>query len=206
MAFRVAPKLMSTSCDTFKHPHYEQYDYKFYHPQLFTSTLHHYEPDKGTKKFFNDYRRCHVSELTLKKNLDKSEASALQIRPTWYSDKTDRVLGRRKIDREALFPIIHNKPLYKLSNCIPDRERDRDKKLMDEAQQHRRQYKDLTGSRHERVSYFHRPGPASDIHMQKKKQEGIEGDYPNNLRVVQEAIYRLQRQDPMVNLMDNDVF
>ena len=206
MAFRVAPKLTSTTHDTFKHPQYEQYDYKFHHPQLFTNTLHHYGPDKGTKKFFNDYRRCHVSELTLRKNEEKIQQPNVHIRPTWYSDKIDRVLGKRKIDREALFPIIQNKPLYRLSNRIPDRERDRDKRFMDEAQQHRSQYKDLTSSLHQRSSYFHRPIPASHIHLQRKKQDGMNGDHPNNLRVAQESIYYLQREVPLVNSMENDVF
>ena len=206
MAFRAAPRFKSTTHDTFKHPHLEQYDYKYYHPQLFTNSLHHYDPDKGTTKFFNDYRRSHISEQTLKKNLDRFETSTLQIRPTWYSDKTDRVLGKRKMDREALFPVIHNKPLYTLSNRIPDRMRDRDKKLMDEVQHHRLQYKDLTGSLHERSPYFHCPSPASDVFQQRNMAEGMKGEYPSNTRVAEESIYRLQRADPLVKFMENDIY
>ena len=206
MAFHVAPKLTSTTDDTFKDPRYGQHAYKFYHPQLFTNTLHHYEPDRGTRKAFNDYRRSHVSELTLRKNLDSIQSPTLHIRPTWYSDKTDRVLGKRKIDREALFPIIQNKPLYKLSNRIPDRERDRDKKHMSEAQLHRIHYKDLTGSVHGRSSYFHSPTPSSHVHVQRKKQKGIDGDYPNHFRVAQEAVFHVQREKPLVDFMKNDVF
>lgn len=203
MAFRVTPKFESTAKGTYKHPHFEQYDYKYYHPQLFTNTMHHYEPDKGTKKFFNDYRRCHVSEQTLKMNMERMQTPA---RPTWYSDKPDRALGRRKIDREALFPVIHNKPLYKLSNRIPDRERDRDEKFMCDVLEHRLQYKDLTGSRHVKSSHFHCPNPASDVFIQKKDKGGIYNEYPSNFRVAQESVYNLKRASPLVNFMENDVY
>lgn len=203
MAFRIAPKFESTTRSDFNHPYLEKLDYKYYHPQLFTNSIHKYAPNKGRKKFFHDYRRCHVSEQTLEKNL---EGLPTPFRPTWYCDKTSRVLGRRKIDREALFPVIQNKPLYTLSNRIPDRERDRDKKFMDEVKQHRMQYKDLTGSRHERSSYFHCPSPAGDVFLERKRGTGIQSDYPNNLRVSQEHTETLARAEPMVQFMENDIY
>eukprot|EP00794_Sanderia_malayensis_P017254 gene17254-18979_t len=199
MAYRVAPKMLSTTHDTFKKPYVHEYDYKYYHPELFTNTLHHYVPDKGTRMFFNDYRRSHISEKTLKKNRELMDPELQPIRPTWYSDKPDRVLGKRKIDREAMFPIIQNKPLYLLSNRIPDRERDRDEKNQREVSQHRLQYKDLTGSLHEKSSYFHVPEPSSLTFVQKKISANGIGDYPSHHTSALEYTYNLDRAESLAH-------
>eukprot|EP00795_Rhopilema_esculentum_P013745 gene13745-4667_t len=204
MAYRVAPKLTSTTHDTYRHPHFDQLDYKYYHPQLFTSKVHHYAPDKGTREFFHDYRRSHISEKTLQRNLEKFQLQT-PLRPTWESDKPDRVLGRRKFDREALFPVIHNNPVYTLSNRIPDRERDRDKKFMEEAAYHRLQYKDLTGSLHTQSPFFHCPDPASKVFIPKTRQTSFHGEYPSSFRSVEESTYGPDREKPLVNHMTTDV-
>lgn len=202
MAYRVAPKLLSTTHDTYRHPYLDQYDYKWYHPQLFTNSLNHYG---ATEKFFSDYRRCHITEQVLAKNregLDKIQ----RIRPAWNTDSPDRVLGRRKFDREAMFPIIQNKPVYTLTNRVPDRERDRDKKFRNETGYHRSQFKDLTGSIQPKAPYFHIP-ETSDLtfHQRTAVQHEI-GAYPGHHRAAQDFTYNLERADPLVQYMKNDVY
>ena len=209
MAFRVSPKLLSTTHDTFREPHYDQYDFKYYHPQLFTHTRNHYRPDKGTRKFFHDYRRSHIVEQTLKKNLESFGGDAEPeklVRPTWNSDKPDRVLGRRKIDRESLFPVIQNKPVYTLSNGIPDRERDRDGKFRNETEYHRTQYRDLTGSIHKKSPYFHVPDAASSIFAPKDAVQSFTDSYPSHQIVAGEMTYDLERAPSLMDLTKTDVF
>ena len=60
---------MSSTHDTYRHPQLDQTDYRYYHPQVFTSSKNDYSPNKGTKEWFQDYRRSQVTERTLKKNL-----------------------------------------------------------------------------------------------------------------------------------------
>ncbi len=205
MAFRVAPKLLSTTHDTYRDPFLDEHDYKFYHPQLFTNTLNHYAPDKGTRKFFTDYRRSHITEKTLKNNRERLGLNS-PIRPTWNSDCPDRVLGKRKIDRESIFPIIQNNPLYQLSNRIPDRERDRDRKHQMETDYHRLQYKDLTGSMHKKSDYFSIPEPSTLTFVHKNVPKDRIGKYPNHHRAALEFTYDKERAEPLVQYTKQDVF
>ena len=103
MANYAAEKFISTCQDTYRNPR-DQFSYKYYHPQVFTSQKNDYHPNKGTKSWFQDYRRSNIAEQTLRQNLN---ALNTPVRPTHFSDKPDIALGARKSDREALFPIIH---------------------------------------------------------------------------------------------------
>ena len=201
MANRVAPKLLSTNHDTYQY-YQDQCDYKHYHPQLFLSKRGNYHPNKGTLVFFHDYRRSQISDSTLNNNLS---TLTTPIRPTWISDKPDRVLGRRKFNRESLFPVIQNNPVYLLSNRIPDRERDRDNKHVAGTKLHRDKYRDLTGSLRTPSHYFYHPSGSNQTFTQRIKPPGSIWEFPSYHRAAEEYTYKLERSEPVVKHMETDV-
>lgn len=142
---------------------------------------------EGREKWFQDYRRSHVAEQTLAKNLNTLGSP---YRPTSFSDKPDRVLGSRCSRREAVL----NKPRHHIINRIPDRERDR-AQIDDIGFQHRQQYRDQSGTLlGQKLEYFHVPTKAEEQFLPRSSPpEGTIGSYPNNTRASLEYTYDKER-------------
>lgn len=196
MAYHCKPKFLSTAHDTYRHPFRDQYDYKYYTPQSNFPKKHDYSPDKGTKKWFQDYRRTNIEEKVLRDNLS---ALSSPVRPTNFSDKPDIALGARKQDRECLLPIIHNNPIYQISNRNPDQIRDRDVGLMRKAHSHRDQIKDMTGSLHKIENHFYIPFPSSESFSTRNFNKNYITDFPTHRTAATEFVFDKKREAAMVN-------
>ena len=158
---------------------------KYYTPH-FTNCQDDQRYGEGREKWFHDYRRSHIAETTLVKNLNTLGSP---YRPTSYSDSPDRVLGARCQRREAVL----NKPRQHLTNRIPDTERDR-AQIDDIVFQHRQQYKDQSETFDQKLGYFHFPTTAENQFLpQVCPPEGTIGSYPNNTKAALEYTYDLER-------------
>ena len=203
MSNHVAPRLTSSYQSSYKDPLRNQTDYRFYNPQLFVPSIDKYQPDKGTKKWFHDYRRSTVAEQTMKNNL---KSMPTPLRPTYYSDKPDIVLGFRKEDRESLLPVIHNNPVYNLTQRIPDRERDRDKRFMSYTQTHRDQMRDPTGSLHKKHDFFYHPFPSEQTFSTRQRStDKYMSHFPGEHTAANEFVYAKKRAKPLVDHNTTDV-
>lgn len=182
MANHVHGKYTTTSREAYCHPK-SWPAYQYYtpeRPQTFGKT---YEHGEGIPKWFHQYRRSQVAEKVLKENL---ESVGAEVRPTWFSDKPDRVLGARCADRDELL----NRPDYKMFNRLPDRERDM-KEFIKNKEKHREHYKDLTGTAH-KVDMFHYPTEAKEQFIDRKCGSKI-GDYPNPHKAALEYTWETER-------------
>lgn len=195
-------KFLSTSQDTYRHPYRDQIDYKHFQPQSNSQNKNDYYPNKGTKKWFQDYRRTDVEEQCLRNNL---YLSGTLVRPTKYNDKPDRALGARKQERESLFPVIHNNPVYVLTNINSDKIQARDIGFMNQVKMHRAQIKDLTGSKHKKVDMFYFPFPSSETFNKRNVSESYITDFPSHHTSANEYIFRKPRTEPLINHNDTDV-
>ncbi|XP_028393107.1 UPF0573 protein C2orf70 homolog B-like [Dendronephthya gigantea] len=184
MANHLHDKYTTTSREAYSHPKSVP-AYRYYmpeRPQTFGKTFQHGE---GTKRWFHDYRRTQVAEKVMKENL---ESAGIDVRPTWHSDKPDRVLGARCADREELL----NRPDYKMFNRLPDRERDL-AEFVERKEEHRNDYKDLTGRTH-KVDFFHYPTEASEQFVERGTQSSSKmTDYPNPHKGALEYTWETQR-------------
>ena len=183
MANHVHDKYTTSSREAYRHPRSVP-AYQYYmpeRPQQFGTTHEHRE---GTSRWFHDYRRSQVAEKVLKGNL---ESVGVEVRPTWLSDKPDRVLGARCATREELL----NRPDYKMFNRLPDRERDL-KEFVKSKEDHRENYKDLTGTTH-KVDLFHYPTEAKEQFVDREVKPGKIGNYPNAHRSALEYTWENDR-------------
>ena len=184
MANHVHDKYTTTSRETYRHPKSVP-AYPYYmpeRPQDFGITYNHRE---GTTKWFHDYRRSQVAEKMLKENL---ESIGMEVRPTWLSEKPDRVLGARCFSREELL----NRPDYKMFNRLPDRERDL-RKFVKDKEEHRQNYNDLTDTTH-KVDFFHNPTEAKEQFVDRgSKSTSSIGDYPNKHKAALEYTWQTER-------------
>ena len=111
-----------------------------------------------------------------------------------------------KQDREALFPVIHNSPVYILSNRNPDREQNRDQAFMRDIKNHREQYKDLTGSKFKKVDRFYYPFAASETFDIRNVSKNRITDFPGHHTAAMELIYQKKRADSAVKYKETDIF
>lgn len=184
MANHVHNKYTTSQLDAYRHPRSVP-AYRYYtpeRPQDFGKTYQHGE---GTAKWFQGYHRSLVAEKTVKENLECIGTDTV-VRPTWFSDKPNKVLGARCVDREGLF----YRPGYKLFNRLADRERVL-KQFVKSEQDHRRNYKDLSGTTH-KVDLFHCPTEAMDQFVGRTSAAKI-GDYPNTHLAALEYVWETDR-------------
>ncbi|XP_020893313.1 uncharacterized protein LOC110232457 [Exaiptasia diaphana] len=187
MANHVMPKFSTWTKETYINPS-NMPENRFYTPSLFSNFGHIQDHGAGREKWFNDYRRSTIAQRTLRNG--QLSMNPPPIRPTAYSDDPDRVLGKRKMRREAVL----NKPRHHLTNRIPDRERDRSQ-IDDITFQHRQQYRDQSETLYEhRLPYFHYPTEAQDQFLPRVRQRSdYMGNYPNNRRAALEYTYDKER-------------
>jgi len=176
MANHCYQKFTSSSKDSYRNPFRDQPDYKLYQPQVYINKSENYKPNIGTKKWFQDYRRSTVCEDVLKSNLKTLDSG---VRPTNFSDKPDIALGARKLERESLFPVIHNNPVYVLTNNNRDRETYRDTRFMSETLKHRDQYTDKTGSKYRKIDTFYYPFKAHETFSKRNVNKHTITDFPS---------------------------
>lgn len=182
-ANHVHQKYTTTSKETYAHPKSVP-AYRNYlpnRPQTFGTS---YEHGQGTVKCFNDYRRSQVPENVMRENMD---CIGLHQRPTWFSDKPDRVLGARAADREALL----NRPDYKLLNRIPDREKEL-AEFEQAKEDHREHSKDLTNTKPS-VGFFHYPTEANEQFSDRNVSGEKLGDFPTPHKVSLEHTWETRR-------------
>lgn len=184
MANRVHEKYATTSREAYCHPKSTS-AYRYYSPNCPQSFGKSYDHGEGTVKWFNEYRRSEVPENVLRNN---TESIGLKPRPTWFSDKPDRVLGARCAAREALL----NRPDYKLLNRIPDREREL-KEFVKTKEEHRDNYKDLTGIK-PKIDFFHYPTKAVEQFADRNVPSSSKiGEFPTPHKAALEHTWETER-------------
>ncbi|CAB4004507.1 Hypothetical predicted protein [Paramuricea clavata] len=182
MANHVHDRYTTTSRETYRHPKSVP-AYLYYTPERPQNFGKTYEHGEGTTKWFHDYRRSQVAEKVLKENL-----VGMEVRPTWLSDRPDRVLGARCATRDELL----NRPDYKMFNRLPDRERDL-KEFVKTKEEHRENYKDITGTTH-KVDLFHYPTEAKEQFVDRGSKSTTRiGDYPNAHKAALEHTWETER-------------
>ena len=185
MANHVHNKYTTSSQEAYRHPKSVS-AYRHYMPEpprnLGTTCCQHGE---GTARWFQGYRRSQVAEKVLKENL---ESVGMEVRPTWLSDKPERVLGARCAAREELL----NRPDPKLFNRLPDRERDL-AEFVQRKEEHRHNYRDLTGTTH-KVDLFHYPTEAKEQFVDREPCTTTKiGEYPNSHKAALEFTWETER-------------
>jgi hypothetical protein len=183
MANHVHDRYTTTSRETYRHPKSVP-AYRYYTPERPQNFGKTYEHSEGTTKWFHDYRRSQVAEKVLKENL---ESVGMEVRPTWLSDRPDRVLGARCATRDELL----NRPDYKMFNRLPDRERDL-KEFVKTKEEHRENYKDITGTTH-KVDLFHYPTEAKEQFVDRGSKSTKIGEYPNAHKAALEHSWETER-------------
>lgn len=191
MANHILDKFLTSTQDAYRNP-YHQSDFKYYQPPMLIPRTNDYHPNQGTEKWFQDYRRSKRAEQILSNNLLIMRSP---VRPTLLSDQPDIALGARKAQREALFPIIHNNPVYTLTNRHYDRETYRDQSYMNDTRTHRDQYRDLTGSKHKKVDQFYYPFPAKETFDCRNVDPHTITDFPGHHTAANEFVYLKKRED-----------
>lgn len=134
--------------------------------------------------WFSEYRRSEIPESVMRRNV---ESIGFSERPTWFSDKPDRVLGARCAAREALL----NQADYKLLNRNPDKERDLEQ-IVKYKEDHRKNYKDLTGTK-PAVELFHYPTEAKDQFSDRNTESTRFGEYPTPHKAALEHTWEMER-------------
>ena len=198
MANKCAEKFLSTTHDAYKRPFINQFDYKGYVSQSFVYNADNYRPNIGTKKWFQDYRRSSVAEKTMENNRRSLQSP---LRPTDFSNDPDRVLGKRELHREALFPVIHNNSLYTLTNT-------KDKtysRYMLDSTRHRDQYIDKTESNNVKIDTFYFPFPASETFSKRYVTSKYITDFPTNHTAATEFVVDKRRDKGRVNFKSLNV-
>jgi len=186
MANRLMPRHSTWTKETYIDP-INMPAHRHYTPQLHSNFGYIDDKGAGREKWFQDYRRSTVAHH-VRRNGELS-MNPPPIRPTAFSDDPDRVLGKRKMRREAIL----NKPRHHVTNRIPDRERDRSQ-IDDLTFQHRQQYRDQSRTLYEqRVPYFHYPTEAVDQFLPRVRREDSLGNYPNHRRAALEFTYDKER-------------
>ena len=183
-ANHVHNKYTTTSREAFGHPKASP-AYEYYMPNRPQSFGRERQTNEGSVKWFNEYRRADIPEKVLRDNV---ESVGVKIRPTWYSESPDRVLGARCADRETLL----NTPDYKLLNRLPDRERDL-KEFVNLKEGHREHYKDVTNTKH-KVDFFHQPTDAEKMFGVKTTESSATiGKFPNTHKAALEYTWETER-------------
>ena len=198
MANKCAEKFLSTTHDAYKRPFINQVDYKGYVPQFFVYNADKYQPNIGTKKWFQDYRRSSVAEKTMENNRKTLQSP---LRPTDFSNDPDRVLGKRKLHREALFPVIHNNSLYAVTNTKDNSY----SSYMLDSTRHRDQYIDKTGSNNVKIDTFYFPFPASETFSKRYVTSKYITDFPTNHTAATEFVVDKRRDKGRVNFKSLNV-
>lgn len=198
MANKCAEKFLSTTHDAYKRPFINQFDYKGYVSQSFVYNADNYRPNIGTKKWFQDYRRSSVAEKTMENNRRSLQSP---LRPTDFSNDPDRVLGKRKLHREALFPVIHNNSLYTLTNTKDNTY----SSYMLDSTRHRDQYIDKTESNNVKIDTFYFPFPASETFLKRYVTSKYITDFPTNHTAATEFVVDKRRDKGRVNFKSLNV-
>ncbi|XP_031563002.1 protein FAM166C-like [Actinia tenebrosa] len=187
MANHVMPKFSTWTKETYIEP-VNMTGHRYYSPNHFPSFGHTYDHGVGREKWFHDYRRSTVAEKTLRNG--QLSMNPPPIRPTTFSDSPDRVLGARKLRREAIL----NRPNYHLVNRIPDRERDR-AQIGSMVYEHRQQYRDESQTLYEHtVPFFHYPTEAQDQFLPRERSSrNYVGNYPTSRTAALEYTYDKER-------------